>query len=208
MTEKAVRNWNQVTKSCKIFLPVNLSYTSLATLLQRSKSKQDACVLHAFYSSQVVTNYTKPPLIWNPFCQLGLYYCWFWSKAVILRVSKVGSKQCYLCICFATCYFKMLEHTTGRIRKKVECCWVTRSLHSPGIPLLAFPWGATPMGLCRVNPCRTLSTALSPWGSHTDQYTAAVTPLNTTSITAFRHQILFHNKVKRTIKMVPHLSKI
>lgn len=88
MTEEAVRNWNQVTKGCKIFLPVNLSFTSFAALLQRTKSKQDACVLHAFYSSQVVTNYTKPPLIPNPFCQLGLYYCWFWSKAVILRVFK------------------------------------------------------------------------------------------------------------------------
>lgn len=88
MTEAAVRNWNQVTKGCKILLPVNLSYTSFATLLQHTKSKQDACVLQAFYSRQVVTNYTKPALISNPFCQLGLYYCWFWSKAVILRVFK------------------------------------------------------------------------------------------------------------------------
>lgn len=88
MTEAAVRNWKQVTKGCKIFLPVNLSYTPFATLLQRTKSKQDACVLQAFYSRQVVTNYTKPALISNPFCQLGLYYRWFWSKAVILRVFK------------------------------------------------------------------------------------------------------------------------
>lgn len=55
---------NQVARGCRI-LPSNLHYTSFTTLLQNTKSKQDACVSQAFYRRQVGINYMKPSFTSN-----------------------------------------------------------------------------------------------------------------------------------------------
>lgn len=68
-----VETANRVARGGRI-LPSNLHYASLTTLLQNTKSKEDACISQAFYSRQVGINYTKPSFTSNSFCQLGSRY--------------------------------------------------------------------------------------------------------------------------------------